>query len=418
MSTPEKKDLVADGWLRLQQSRTFIKQKLPYFFNTVLGFIPYHVPEEGTMFVNKRMILGVDMEWFSTVEVEVGAGCLIHEAMHILRDITRIEAMEDQLVAGYAFDMPINHDLRTFGIKLPPWVVYPETYGLSPGLTGEAYYELLMKMKSKLPTIGLFGAGRCGSCDGVTPENPIITDAGRSMPEVRYFQALGIRDLREHQKKGGFGQGVIPGSMRDFLTFDGTEEAIIPWQQVASSSMNQAIGRIRYGQSDYSLRRLSKRSYATGIPRPGLVTYEPTVVYIEDSSGSMGHVQLKENRVETAQMMRQLGITEAWFIQADVTVQIEPRRVTVADLMTLPVVGRGGTNFIHAINKAMELIPRPNLIVYSTDGDGPAPKEKPIGVEFIWLLAPGPWTRSPCKWGVQILTSNDRKLRKKYEIIN
>ena len=420
MLTPEN-PAVRKGWLALQQARNYIKQKHPYFFATTLGLIPVHVPHIQTMFVTNKMVLGIDMEWFGTEETDVGAGCLLHENMHVLRDMSRMDAFEDKEVAGYAFDAPINDDLKNFDIKLPPWVVYTDTLGLPKGLTGEKYYEILMERKRKnkqlFPpgTILRIGAGKCGSCDGLTMDTNVPSDEpGRSSADVRYFRNSGINEIREYCKGK---PGRTPGTLKELLEQTGREEPVVPWQQVTQSSLGRAIGRIKYGHADYSIRRPAKRSYALGYPRPGLIANEPSVCFIEDTSGSMDHKQLFGNRVEMANLLRQKGLTQAWFFAADHAVQTEPRLVSIQELMTFPVVGRGGTDFRPAIAKAMKIRPAPNLIIYSTDGAGAAPERKPPGVEFIWLLCPGRWTMRPCNWGMQILTSNDPEVRQKYQVL-
>lgn len=421
----------AAGWVTLQQARGFIKQKYPYFYITLLGLIPKAVGRIGTMFVTDRMVLGIDFVWFAKLEVDVAAGCLIHEIMHVLRDLSRIKVFEEQDRAGYAFDIPINDDLRRFGIKLPDWVVYSSTYKFPEGLTGEGYYDLLKNVR--LPECTLVGAGKCGSCSGYGDEpddepssgkkqkvkfDTLVSDEpGRTDTELQYFKKAGIQAIRDHVKNSRMPPGSIPGTWQELLNYDGTEQAVVPWQSVMPNSVGRAFGRIMQGHTDYSLRRPSKRSYAIGLIRPGLITYEPTVAFIEDSSGSMGDTQLRENRTEAGNAMTQLGLTEVWFLNADVHVQTSPKKIRVQELKTLPVVGRGGTNFCDAIHVVMKLVPKPDLILYSTDGDGEAPPRQPKGVEFIWLLAPGPWTRSPCSWGIQILTTNDKDERKKYKIL-
>jgi predicted metal-dependent peptidase len=403
------------GWIALQQARGYVKQKFPYFYTTLLGLIPRHVKGIKTMFVTETMVLGIDMEWFCTLTPEVAGGCLCHEVMHILRDITRLAPFPNQELAGRAFDIPINDDLAAAGVQLPDWVIYSDTYKLPKGLTGEKYYELLGGIQ--FPNEGTIGNGRCGSCDGYTIDKITIDDPGRLPVEVMHFRKQGLQAIREHVAKGSFGRGRAPGSIMELLEFDGTEQAVIPWAQITSSTLHRSFGRIVHGHSDYSLRRPAKRSYALGILRPGLVGYSPTVCFMEDSSGSMGGHQLKSNRVEVCQMMHTLGITEVWFIASDADVHGEPKLLTINELMEIPVTGRGGTNFCPAIETMVNIRPRPDLAIYSTDGDGDAPDYPPLGIEFIWLLAPGPWTRSPCNWGIQILTTDDPEERKEYELL-
>jgi predicted metal-dependent peptidase len=404
------------GWIALQQARGYVKQKFPYFYPTMLGFIPTHVRDIGTMFVTKSMVLGIDMEWYATLSAEVAGGCLCHEVMHILRDyFRRVIHFPDGELAGRAFDIPINDDLRAAGVQLPDWVIYSDTYKLPKGLSGEKYYELLGGVQ--FPHHPMIGNGRCGSCDGYTLDMTKVEDPGRTPMDVLHFRKQGIQAIKDALAKGNYGRGQAPGSLIELLEYDGSEKAVVPWQQVMGSSMYRSFGRIVHGHSDYSLRRPAKRSYAVGILRPGLVGYEPNICFIEDNSGSMGSVQIRENRIEFCNCLKILGVTDVWVIRSDAGVHGRPVRMTVQQLREMPALGRGGTDFCPAIEAAMSIRPAPDLVCYSTDGDGFAPDYPPRGTEFIWLLAPGPWTRSPCNWGTQILTTNDEDERKEYQLL-
>lgn len=411
------------GWAALQKARAYVKKELPYFYKTLIGLIPQSVPGIGTLFVTERWVMGVDLEWFATLDTDVAGGCLIHECMHVLRDIGRIKALPDQKLAPYAFDIPINDDLKKFGIKLPKWVVYSTSHDLPPGLTGEMYYELLSKQKVKLPS--KLGAGSCGSCAGKPHEleekiKEIDTKFGRDQKDIKYLKTQGVSDIRQFLKGKGVSAGTASGTWREFLEFD-NEKPIIPWQRMVKTKALNAIGRVVKGQSDYSLRHPAKRSYTLKFLRPGLVNMlcEAPSLIIEDASASMQAGMVKTGRIELLSAMEQLGITHTWFMNADTQVTVAPKLISIKDLKTLPVVGRGGTAFGPAIEAAMKMKPRPKIIFYSTDG-GANDRDKiqqPRGVEFIWLLVPSSYTCKPCSWGTQILMSNDRDERKKFEML-
>jgi predicted metal-dependent peptidase len=412
---PKSDDIYINrGWSMLQQARAYIKETYGYFHIVTLGFIPFHLEGAGTLGCSKSMLLGVDFRWFGTLDVKVAGGCLIHEVMHVLRDLTRIDALPEPAIARLAADIPINDDLRAAGIELPEWVVYSDTYNLPPGLSLEAYYELLLKQRDKLPKTQLFGAGNCGSCNGGFPD-PFPTEEGRTDSEVRYFKQAGIEAIREHHRAGGFGRGKLPNSLKEILEFDGTEESVVPWAQMLQGTVSRSFGRIRHGHADYSMRRPSRRSYITGIVRPGLISRTPTVMLIEDSSGSMQNRQIRENRKEAIGALQSMGLNEVWFFCADTRAQTKPRLIHLQDLLQLPTIGRGGTSFKGPIETALRNQPRPDLIIYHTDGDGDAPERRPLDVDFIWLLAPGSRTKRPASWGTTILTSNDPNERKRYQ---
>ena len=70
----------------------------------------------------------------------------------------------------------------------------------------------------------------------------------------------------------------------------------------------------------------------------------------------------------------------------------------IADLLK----GGGGTDFRPAFDRLRESRNPPDVVVFATDGCGPAPKEEPAWCATIWLLV-GQQVQSPCAWGEQIM---------------
>jgi predicted metal-dependent peptidase len=98
-------------------------------------------------------------------------------------------------------------------------------------------------------------------------------------------------------------------------------------------------------------------------------------------------------------VMRQTGVMNVWYMEADTTVQKPPTRVSIRDLYHMEVKGRGGTDFRPAIQMADQARPRPNAVIYLSDGDGYAPDTPPDGITFIWGIVPGSSRRAPASWG-------------------
>jgi predicted metal-dependent peptidase len=411
-TSAHSKDAERNGVLKLQLARAWVKKEFPWFYGTLIGLIPKYNPHIKTMGVTRGMVMYINYDWFQTLDVDIAGGCCIHEVQHVLRDLSRIAALDDPKTGGYAFDMPINDDLKKFGIKLPDFAVYSSSHDFPPGLSGEKYYELLKQNPPKNMKDGGVCSGSCVHDDGSQDPDD------RTETEVQYFKKKGAADMRDFIKAKGFNAGNCPGSWQEFLNWE-EEAPIVPWQRVVSVESRRVINKVVKGHSDYSLRHPAKRSYGIGMLRPGLITSHPTIAFIEDSSGSMSRDMIKDGRVEFCGAMKMLGITEVWFLNADVGVQTKPRLISINELKTLPVTGRGGTSFGPAIEAVSRLRPRPDITFYSTDGGGTDNDTivKPRGMEFIWLLVPSSYTQRPCSWGKQILMSNDRDERKKFDML-
>jgi predicted metal-dependent peptidase len=151
-----------------------------------------------------------------------------------------------------------------------------------------------------------------------------------------------------------------------------------------------------------------------------MIEQQPEVGIVRDSSGSMNQSQLNACIREAYHIMQALGVDEVWFTDADAAVSCPWRRVNANFFRNLTEVhGRGGTDFRPAINEAEKLFPRPDLLIYCTDGDGPAPKNAPVDMTVVWCLILGGWSRGkpPAKWGHTVIVTDDPTKRKAPPIV-
>lgn len=98
-----------------------------------------------------------------------------------------------------------------------------------------------------------------------------------------------------------------------------------------------------------------------------------------------------------------LGIDKVWWLAVDAAVAAPPRLISVRDLERMPIHGGGGTDFRPAFDAAMKLRPRPDIIVYLTDGDGTAPEAAPAGVVVVWCVVPSYYNKRPAPWGHAVI---------------
>lgn len=472
--TPEEYEAAAEK--KMEAARGFINKMGPYYAHTIYGFIPVAVPGLKTMGVTAGMVLYHDPQWVVDVcTMESLAGTLVHESEHVVRNhVERGDEMlgadrknpELQSLANKAMDFPINANIMAADWKLPHFVT-AEMYDLPEGLSSEQYYDLLKKQPNKPPPTPKAGAGQgkkdqkqddqkgqgqggqppppggdgdesppkgsaqqpskqpgsepCGpgtGCCGGIAGNPLPGDLekdldekfGRSSYDVKSIAKATISAMEEYEAQHG--RGSIPGHLSQVIE-KSKEKSKIPWQREIAHILKKASGRLEAGGSDFSLARPSKRSAARGFPRPGLVAYVPEVAFVVDTSGSMGTVQIIACFVQVIAILRTLGIDEAYLLQADVAVA-NSRKIRLRDLLkTVKIEGRGGTDFDAALRAVAKLKPRPDLVVYLTDGDGSI-TYRPPGMEVIWCIVPGPWSKPPdVKWGHIVMIGADGKKRRK-----
>ncbi len=403
----------------LSLARMYVKQWAPYFGPTLYGMIPVPVPDltklaGGPLAVTDRLVLLYEPEWVESNPVQVVATGLGHECMHdLLRHVARGKHYPHKQKFNIAGDLFINGSMAAQRVRktikghsqevplweFPQWAAMPEKFGLKAGLTADEYYALLPD-----PPECSGGSFMCGSCGGIAGnptkhelESKMNKEHGRTEAECKIIVRETARSMQEFLSKGQ-GRGSMRGFLDELVEISESVFAV-PWRTKVATLLRSHIGNMRAGGMDYSMRRPSKRSYLRGITLPSLISYDPTLFIIVDSSGSMMNQQLRDALRVSSDIMTQTGIQSAYFMEADVGKQRDPIRVTPHALRAITINGRGGTDFRPAIEFAEKFKPRPNIIMYVTDGDGAAPAEKPVGINFIWCIVPSPWSRRPAKWG-------------------
>lgn len=254
------------------------------------------------------------------------------------------------------------------------------------------------------------GSGCCGGAGGKPVsgiEQKINEEHGRSEIDQKRIVKQTLEDIKQHAAEHG--RGSVPSSLLQSIDIV-EQKSKVRWQDKLQHILKKCSGRIEAGGMDYSLARPSKRSYARGFPRPGMVQYQPEVAFILDTSGSMGDKQIIEALVEAIGIFKTLGLDNVWFLQADAAVAKSAKRIRLKDLMgRVKIHGRGGTNFDPALRAAEKLKPKPDLIVYLTDGDGHV-SFRPKGVEVIWCIVRNHWNQKPpCDWGHTVIIAEEAK---------
>lgn len=421
-------------------ARAYVRMNAVYFSPTLYGFVP--VPVEnlralvgGPLAVTDKLVLYYEPEWVEKEDVLVLATGLAHEVMHDqLHHVRRGLRYPDPERFNRAADLFVNQALRaqmkkvkdkTTGKvvevpvwKLAPWFLVPEAYGFPLGLSADQYYNLLAEYESK-HGIGSHGKGMIGSgsCGGICGKPTIfelertLNINGRSDADIRRIRTETTKEIQ----KALTGRGTIAGAFKEILDTQ-LDKPVVRWERRLARVTRYAIGRAQMGGSDYSLARPSRRSTLRGWPLPGLIQRELTILVVIDDSGSMGQEQLRAAIRETAGILKQTGIENVYLMLVDAAVQMAPRKISLRDLLKLALPGRGGTDFRPAFEAAKKMKPKPDILIYMTDGDGAAPKTAPREFQTIWCIVPTPYGRRPAHWGELIVVSNDQKLWEPYQV--
>lgn len=246
------------------------------------------------------------------------------------------------------------------------------------------------------------GPGWCGSAAGnPLPGEPKNGDKsengevkGRSDADIRRMRREVARSAQEHSESSK-GRGTVPGGILRWAG-EHLKPPRIRWQDKLARFTRSAVA-YRAGAVDYKYSRPSRRQYGVGFGfgKPILPCMQqpvPTVLVAVDTSGSMGTDELTTALQETNGVLQQTG-AKVNFMSCDAAVHAVGEVRTWKDMLPL-LKGGGGTSFCPVFEALPQVKPRPDVVIFVTDGCGDAPVEAPPGIKVIWLLV-GPHKTKP-----------------------
>lgn len=387
--------------MKISTARYLAMNMCPYFSAMLYKLVFRPVPlgtlsEHGTLGVTDKAVCMYEEPAILRWTERQLAAVIIHEINHLVRHHTKRCGTRDHKMWNLAGDAEINDDLQAMRLPLPDVPFVPENVPAARGLTAEEYYALLDqqqpddgggKGKGKGKDDPGVGAGNCGGCSGngdEEAEGEANDTSGRSDVEMEAARDQVAQAVQQEAKRG---RGNVPAGLVRWADVQ-LAPPKIPWETRLARACRRLVST-RPGAVDYKFSRLSRRQagvgYGPGKPiLPGLVEPIPNVAVGLDTSGSMGQNEIMIGARETAGIMRTVGVGVT-FIACDAAVH-EIKRVSTPRELAACIKGGGGTDFRPLFKAAEELSPRPEVFVFITDGQGPAPSVPPQGMSVIWLL--------------------------------
>lgn len=412
----------ADKLNPIQVIRAAASRLRPYYSAAVFNLHPVEKPGIGTFGVDKYWRLYYDPACLDKWSLTEATWVNIHEVLHAIFDHCAFAEANnwDPKQANWAFDLAINSWLRKDGAKLPEGCLLPEQFGFPDLLSKEEYYELLSKLIDKNKGKGLSkpgqgkgtgegdgdgraepGAGNCGSIAGNPApwEDPAPSAGGGPGVENELEKELIRRQVAEEIKRSG-GRGSVPSELARWA-----EEVLgdkTDWRRLLTSAVRSAAAGVRRGQADYSFRKLARRTLSQpgGFLYPGMVEAIPDVALVIDTSGSVGDDWLGVALNVINRVARSLACPVR-VLSCDAAIHGAAIR-TGGGNRRLGLGGGGGTDMGRGIEGAMELKPKPNIIIVVTDLETPWPSERPRAT----CIVVGPegssaWAQVPA-WAVKV----------------
>lgn len=415
---------------KLAMGRLYAATKMPYFAHSVWHLIPtpndemdipLGVSKDSKLMYNESLLEGMRPE-------HVGYH-MLRVANHIIRGHNEVQPTDkdERKLVNLAMDLAINGDLHDAIGFAPDGSALPSMFGFESGLGWYDYYQKLKDLQDQQgkqkqqPAPGM-GAGRSGS-GGTNPvqgepdpngegggENQQQDSGGRSENDQVMMRLKVANDLIEAQKAG-----KLPGTMQGLLKWatDMLGPPKISWQTMLRRYLSTALKVAKAGSQTTTYARPSRRQaiygYGDNSPVvPRMIAHKPSVWAVLDTSGSMwGDNVLEDSVTEVAGIISAAG-GNVTFISGDCKVGDVVKANTFADIKNR-IAGGGGTDFrppFEYANKQRKQ-DRPDVLIYITDGCGPAP-ENPPKFQTIWVLI-GQHSEPPAKWGKFVNLENARK---------
>ena len=324
---------------------------------------------------------------------------LAHERLHLFRrDHLRFRSFTDNeawQTFNMASDIGINQDLREIkGLFLNSTWLFPETYNQPLDMMTEQRYDDLRNRKQPPPKNGGNGRGNCGSCAGGSSDEiqQLLDQAAKEMnltgQEMKGANEVMAEAIREAAAKG---TGTVPGGLVR-MAEDFFKRAPISWKELLPGTMRNLLGRrpgLRFRKWD--TYNPWQAVVGNGAVLPTYYAPIPKMMIVIDTSGSMSPQDLGFA----------LGVIESACTEIRGRVSVmscdtETGEVhDVDDWRKVRLEGGGGTDFRPAFERAEET--KPDVMVFVTDGYGPAPETAPEGVTVIWCITEG--GRVPADFG-------------------
>lgn len=401
---------MSDAAQILAAGRLIARRRAPYFRSILLSFESRPAPGLGTVGCTKRGILMYDPEFVAKLTPDQMGGLWIHECMHRLQKHQERCGARDQKTFNMAGDLTINPMVLDMGLQLPDGDnagLYPDKYGWERGLTADEYYDKLRQLppdEKDAPEQPGAGAGWCGSCAGNPLPNEPPDGEGRGDAELERINRQTAEAIREHASQK---RGTMPAELGRWAD-DILKPPKIPWSTKLARAIRASCGwrdgavQHRY---DGPGRRQAGIGYGPGKPvMPRLRAPTPAVAVVIDTSGSMGQKELTIALREANGALRAIG-ADIDFVSCDARVHGLGRIKRIEQAAAL-CKGGGGTDFRPAFEALERRKPKPEVVIFATDGFGPAPELPPRGMKTIWLLI-GEGAQRPCNWGEAIVVDDD-----------
>lgn len=380
-----------DARLRIMAARVIAQQRWPYVSSLLFSLKLVELPDDvlPTMAVDDGWRLYYSGAFVMGQTPEALATVLLHEALHCLHSHgSRFHGLNQAThlhpLWNIAGDAGINVILDDASMPWP--TVEPvrfaqlAQYGADAAMTTEGVFFALLEAGAHPDS------GDCGSVTGGGERAYELPRDHHANPATRSDQQAVIRDrVAQDILTRSRGQGDVPGGLLRWA--ESVLEPQISWRDALAGRLRRDLSMVA-GRRDYIYTRPSRRQEAmrlagsTALLPAMRQPAPPRVACVIDTSGSISSAELREFAAELVGIARASGVSSGVTVIPCDAQAYPPQRVTSrADIEGLELPGGGGTDMAAGIAAAVELRPRPHIVVVFTDGHTPWPEDPPTRVD-------------------------------------
>lgn len=360
-----------------------------------------------------------DPRFVAQCRVEDLASVIEHELLHVLFGHLSLDRAKypDADALLIATESTVNENVTG---PLPGQPITIEAYDLPADESTDERYARLIARRTAIPprhapkrdeTVPLPSAwvpDRTDSVHGATDSGPNDANAAPPPPESvddhavwatpsleeRWAISHIVRTAVDVLDPGAASR--LPRAVRSLIASQergGPRRTTLPLADGVDGALQTVLRR--FARQTHSWRVRDRRRHAE--IAPGIVRERLRVLLVVDTSGSMDEAALASVNAALRTAAREHDV---WLVQCDHTI----RRIDRYRTPLTEIVGRGGTDLRPPFDACLLRALRPSLIVYLTDGCGPAPDAAPP-VPVIWLLPEG--GSAPTAWGEVVRIDRD-----------
>ena len=340
-------------------------------------------------------VLSIAEQQFSSLEQSQQEGLLEHLIKHLLHLHMLRRRERNPHDWDVACDLAINHSIES----LPGGALYPENYGMEPGLAAEEYYAMITR---PMETGNCDGAGAgsasqdvsgaTGAGNGTAAQQADTIDCHDDWQDADStpfpLAEEMIRNIVRESLRGS--DGDTPSDVRELIN-SLLQPAPIPWRQVLRQFVATAG---RTGRSTTWMREHRRFVHET----PGVRKRRRLSLLVGiDVSDSTNIVELRQAFASELMQIAKGRECQITVLYSNSRIQ-KIEEFCNSSFVSHQYDGGGFTDLRPVFEYAHGMHPAPAAVIYLTDGIGPVPEQ--MEYPTLWVLTSD--GERPAPWGVEL----------------